>query len=203
MGLMTRIKTWWMSMTPAEKVSMAIGGIGAAAAIAGTMRCAKEMEKLRKQGHHIHITLDDGDSVFEGRCDGFGKGEAMKRIGDSPAKTPEPEKTENEEPAQESAGTALDRSMDILKTLWRHDDCPFSEDFCEAYDKAGDLQAHTPHPAEELREIIESAGNSDDPQEKLFEAQQAAADMAAYYADREDRMEELHKGFPWLFKGGN
>ena len=136
MGLMTRIKTWWMSMTPAEKVSMAIGGIGAAAAIAGTMRCAKEMEKLRKQGHHIHITLDDGDSVFEGRCDGFGKGEAMKRIGDSPAKTPEPEKTENEEPAQESAGTALDRSMDILKTLWRHDDCPFSEDFCEAYDKA-------------------------------------------------------------------
>ena len=47
MGIMTRIKTWWECMTPAEKVGAIFRGITAGAATVGGIACWKESRRCR------------------------------------------------------------------------------------------------------------------------------------------------------------
>lgn len=63
MGIQMKVKTWWKTSTPSEKIGTIFKGITAVAAIVGGTMCFKESQKCRKQLETAVGKIGDGVNV--------------------------------------------------------------------------------------------------------------------------------------------
>lgn len=168
---LTRIKTWWVTMTPTEKLHAVLHTI----AVGGFIYYVVERQnKLYAQTENDEMCEKVADII---------------------------KKDIEEMPKKETSSTPYDDASALLHILWRHDDILFQEDYMQAWGQAEFLKGNMRHPALEIMDILNRADEDGIlEQEDLFEAQGAVEDLTRYLAIKEDREEAFKKEFPWLNK---